>query len=95
MSVALHSLKSSLHSQFLTAVYLEVGDLGFGWLGRFVSSRTAAACLPSPSSFFFFFLSTFKSMVKDTKQRAEFSVSVNQQNPYRQINTAKLILTFF
>ena len=38
-------------------------------------------------------LLTFKSMLKDTKQRGEFSVSVNQQNPYSQINTARLSLT--
>lgn len=83
ISVALHSLKWSLHSRVLTAVYMEVGDLVFGCLGRFVLSHV---CSPPPP---FFFLWTIKSMIKDAKQRAEFSVSVNQQNS--RVHTAKSI----
>lgn len=46
ISVAFHSLKSSLHSQFLTATYLEVGGSVLVGPGGFVSSAFFIACLP-------------------------------------------------
>ena len=83
VSAALCSLKWSLHSQVLTAVYMEGGGLVFGCLEDLFYLMPA---LPLPP---FFFLWTFKSMIKDAKQRAKFTVSVNQQNS--RIHTAKSI----